>query len=133
MENTMAAVGVLSSQIGAATLSHWIIVGAQKWTKLTWISEHTKTVNWVARLLTSGVSTVGITWVWGGVSGGGHTLTIAIPSMTVVVLALWHWFIQIGIQHGWGNLLEGVNPQNIAKIVAQVMAQQPPASEPAKP
>jgi hypothetical protein len=96
---------LLSTEIGAAAVSAYAIQLAQKWSKLPWITEHTSQINFYARLLTSGVAALGVSWVWGDVAGGGHSLVISIPPAIVILHGLWHWFVQYAVQHGWGNLL----------------------------
>jgi hypothetical protein len=106
----MAATGLLSTQIGAAAVSAYAIQLLQRWSKAPWITEHTKGINVAARLVTSVVATLGVSWAWGDISNGGHTLLITIPSAVDLLHAAWHIFVQYAIQHGWGNLLNP-NPQ----------------------
>lgn len=96
---------VLGTEIGAAAVSAYAMQLAQKWSKLPWITEHTAEINVYVRIITSGVAALGVSWVWGDVTGGGHSLTIAIPPVAVILHGLWHWFVQYAIQHGWGNML----------------------------
>ncbi len=103
----MANPSLLSTQIGAAAVCAYAIQLAQRWSKLPWITEHTTQINTIARLVTSGVAAAGVSWAWGDLSGGGHSLTIALPSGAAFLAGLWHWFVQYAVQHGWGNLLSG--------------------------
>jgi hypothetical protein len=107
MENLMANPSLLSTQIGAAAVCAYGIQLAQKWSKLPWITAHPSQMNMIARLITSGVAALGVSWAWGDMTGGGHMLSISIPSGTAIVAGLWHWFVQYAVQHGWGNLLSG--------------------------
>jgi len=96
---------LLSNQIGAAAVSAYLVHAAQKWTKLPWITEHTTQINTVVRVLTSGISTLGISYAWSTDSSGTHHLDFSIPTLAVALVSLWHWFTQYAIQHGWGSLL----------------------------
>lgn len=115
----MAAPSMLGTSIGAAAVCSYAIQLAQKWTRLPWITEHTAGINMAARIVTSGLAAIGVSWAWGDLSGGGHSLTLSIPSGAAILVGLWHWFQQYAIQHGWGNLLsqpitqkaEGVTPR----------------------
>ena len=101
----MAAPSMLGTQIGAAAVAAYAIQLAQKWSKLPWITEHTAGINIAARVITSGVAALGVSWAWGDLSGGGHSLTLTIPSGATILVGMWHWFQQYAVQHGWGNLL----------------------------
>lgn len=96
---------VLSTEIGAAAVSAYAVQLAQKWSKLPWITEHTAQINFYVRLATSGLAALGVSYAWGDLAGGGHTLTFTIPTVAVLLHGLWHWFVQFAVQHGWGNLL----------------------------
>jgi hypothetical protein len=124
MEIPMAASGVLSTQIGAAAVSAYAIQLLQKWGKTPWITEHTTGINAAARVVTSFVAAIGVSWAWGDLSSGGHTLTIAIPSSAALLAGLWHWFVQYAVQHGWGNLLS-------APITAKAESAAPTVTKPA--
>jgi hypothetical protein len=118
MENFMTNPSLLSTQIGAAAVCAYAIQLLQRWSKTPWITEHTAAINTMARLATSAIAAVGVSYAWGDIAGGGHTLTFSLPSGTAFVAGLWHWFVQYAVQHGWGNLLsqpitakaEGVAP-----------------------
>jgi hypothetical protein len=105
MDISVANPSMLGTQIGAAAVCAYAIQLAQKWSKLPWITEHTASINMWARIFTSGVAALGVSWAWGDLSGGGHSLTIALPSGAAFLAGLWHWFQQYAVQHGWGNLL----------------------------
>jgi hypothetical protein len=101
----MSNPSMLSTQIGAAAVCAYAIQLAQKWSKLPWITAHTQGINMAARAITSGVAALGVSWAWGDIAGGGHTLSFMIPSGATILGGLWHWFVQFAVQHGWGNLL----------------------------
>jgi len=101
----MSNPSMLGTQIGAAAVCAYAIQFLQRWSKIPWITEHTAGINTAARIVTSGIAALGVSWAWGDLSGGGHSLTIAIPSGATILYGLWHWFQQYAVQHGWGNLL----------------------------
>lgn len=123
---------VLSTEIGAAAVAAYAIQLAQRWSKLPWITEHTAEMNVIARLITSGVAAVGVSFVWGDLASGGHTLTFTIPPLMILlqntIHGLWHWFVQYAVQHGWGNLLSQPMTQK-----AEGIAPAPPAVVPHTP
>jgi len=103
----MDATTLLGSQVGAAAACSYILNLAQRAKALPWITAHTTQINMVARILLSGIATLGISWVWApAAADGGHTLTITIPSLMAIILALWHWFCQFAFQHIVGKTLD---------------------------
>jgi hypothetical protein len=101
----MSNPSMLSTQIGAAAVCAYAIQLAQRWSKIPWITEHTAGINAIARVVTSGFAALGVSYAWGDLAGGGHTLSFMLPSGAGFVAGLWHWFTQYAVQHGWGNLL----------------------------
>jgi|SRR5579859_5712209 len=114
---TPDATTLLGSQVGAAAACAYIINLLQMWSKTPWITAHTKYVNIAVRALLSGGAYVGISHVWSPSTTGGGVLTITIPSLTVIVIGVWHWFCQYAFTHVVGTTLEskqappqGANP-----------------------
>lgn len=93
------------TQMTAGAGCAYLLQLLQKWAKIPWITEHTHAINIAARAVMSGAAALGISSVWSPVDGGGHTLTITIPSAMVILHGLWMWFGQYALQHGWGQVL----------------------------
>jgi hypothetical protein len=100
---------ILSSVTAAAACS-FLLDRIQKSEKLPWISAHTTTINTVAKLVMSGLSTIGIAHAWTPSVAGGGTLVLTIPALPVIAVGLWHWFGQFAIQHGFGQIISPSAP-----------------------
>jgi hypothetical protein len=103
----MDATTLLGSQVGAAAACSYILNLAQRAKSLPWITAHTTEMNIAARAVMALFTTLGLSYVWSPSTDGGHTLTIAIPSLMTAVLGLWHWFCQFAFQHIVGQTLGG--------------------------
>lgn len=123
---------LLSTQIGAAAVCAYLVQLLQKWSKAPWITEHTAGINAAVRIVTSGFAALGVSWAWGDISNGGHTLTFTIPAGTVILAGLWHWFTQYAVQHGWAKLFQVGEPTQTQLPLIAAPAGQPPLIEPSK-
>ena len=54
--------------------------------------------NRIASILLAGVGAIGIGYTWAPNPNGGHVLTIAIPTLSVMALGAWHWLNQYVMQ-----------------------------------
>lgn len=100
----MTATSPLETSIYAGAASAYIIQFLQKWPKTPWITDHTKWITAGIRIGLSGASALGVSWAWGGLEGGGHSLTITIPALSVIFVGLWHWFGQYALTHLAGGV-----------------------------
>lgn len=110
---SMDATTLLSSQLGAAAGTAYIVNFLQKSSYFSWISTHTKTINKVVRATLALAVTIGITYVWAPATGGAHVLTLNIPSWIDLGHGTWHWFCQYAFTHAIGAQFdEHVSPPN---------------------
>lgn len=100
------ATTLLTSQIGAAAACSYVLNLLQRWSRLPWITEHTKVINVIVRAVLAGAATLGISKAWTPTTGGGGVLMISIPPFAVLVQATWHWFSQYALTHLAGSALE---------------------------
>lgn len=110
-----ATSSLLASQIGAGAASAYIINLLQAWKRTPWISAHTAGVNIVLRSGLTLAATLGISWQWSAAPvADTHILAIMIPSGTVLLHGLWHWFNQYAIAHWVGSSLQ--KPAELAQV-----------------
>jgi hypothetical protein len=83
----------------------FIVQLLQKAKQVPWITEHTTAINIALKASLSFFATLGISHAWNPSAGGGGQLTFDIPSMSVLMIGLWHWFGQFAVMHGFGQLL----------------------------
>jgi hypothetical protein len=94
-------INVLFSQLTWGAAFAYLLLLAQKWEKLPWVTQHTAGISAVVRAVLAGIATIGISVSW---NGAAHSLTISNLSFPVIASGLWHWFGQYALQHGWGQL-----------------------------
>lgn len=102
----MEATSTLQTSLYAGAASAYIVQFLQKWSKTPWITDHTKWVTVGVRLTLACVSAAGVSWAWAAKDGGGHTLTIAIPGLTSLLIGVWHLFGQYATTHAFGGVLK---------------------------
>lgn len=102
----MDATTLLSSQFGAAVGSQYLLSLLQKWSKASWITEHTTGINIAVRAGLAFFATLGINWAWSPTTSGGHMISIAIPSGVELMHGGWHWFSQFALTHWIGATFE---------------------------
>lgn len=69
----------------------------QKW--FPWLKqEGTAALNRAAAIATSGMAALGITYAFTVVPGGGHVLSINIPSLATMGVFLWAWAKSFAVQ-----------------------------------
>lgn len=95
----------ITSSLTAAAACAFFLQLIQKTKYVPWITEHTKEINIGAKLLLSGLATLGISHAWNPSTGGGGVLMFTVPPLSVILIGLWHWFGQFAIQHGFGQVL----------------------------
>jgi hypothetical protein len=93
------------TQITAGAGCAYILQLLQKWEKLPWVTAHTTVINHAIRAVMSGAAVLGISSAWSPSTGGGHVLTITIPSAIVILHGAWTWFGQFALTHGFSQLL----------------------------
>jgi len=112
---------VLSSLTAAAACSMALDFAQKNKSRyFTWISAHTTKINLAAKLIMSGAATIGIAHVWAPATGGGGTLTLTIPPLSVIAIACYHWFGQFAIQHGFGRIISPSTPSPDVKTLPPV-------------
>jgi hypothetical protein len=95
----------LPTSLGVAIVMGYILDWVKRLQSLPKINYYTTKLNSWIRLLMAFGGTVGISWTWSALPGGGHTWTWTIPTATVLLASLWHIAVQYGAQHGWEILL----------------------------
>jgi hypothetical protein len=78
---------------------------AKRLNSLPKINYYSNKLNSWIRLIATGAATVGVSWTWSSLPGGGHQWVWTIPTGVVIATGLWHWAVQYGMQHGWEILL----------------------------
>jgi hypothetical protein len=97
--NTLApAAPTIPTSVGVAILSAYLLDFAKRTKAIPWVSYYTSKLNVAARIVLSGIGTLGVSWVWSP-AGTGHQLLINIPAWSVVIAGLWHWATSYGVQH----------------------------------
>jgi len=92
---------LLFTQVTAGAACAYVLRLIQRWDKLPWVTQHTKTISMWFRIVMSFAATVGIGFQWNGTA---HSLLITGLSFPVVALGVWHWFGQYALQHEWGQV-----------------------------
>lgn len=67
----------------------------QQFPKINYYS--TKLNTWI-RLAMTGLATVGVSWTWSSTTNGGHQWIWNLPAWTVLLIGIWHWATQYGMQ-----------------------------------
>jgi len=101
---------ILSSVTAAAACS-MLLDRIQKSKLIPWVNAHSTSINLTAKLVMSGLATIGIAHAWTPAVTGGGTLVLTIPSLPVIGIGLWHWFGQFAIQHGFGQIISPDPPK----------------------
>jgi hypothetical protein len=97
--NLSANSPVLPTSVGVAVISAYVLHLAKCAKSLPKINFYSTKLNAIIRAGMSGIGTIGISLSWAAAASGGGTVSIAIPSLGVLLAGLWHWAVQFGIQH----------------------------------
>ena len=126
-----------SSSVAAAHLSStFLVVGGMQWLKKAkWfplIKDGQKILNRVVSIAAAGAIQLGITYAWAPATtgAGGHTLTVVIPSASVLMVGAFHWASQYIYQETGYTTLSAL--QAVVDLAKLLKAAAPPAA-PAKP
>ena len=94
MPDPNAVSNVLSTQVAAAAATVWIMqtLKSAKWFPL--LQHGQKIASRAASVIAAFFITVGIGYTWNRNVDGSHVLILAIPTTTVLVFGIWHWFQQ---------------------------------------
>jgi len=116
---------VLPTSVGVAVISAYVMHLLKAAKSVPKISFATTKLNAVLRAIMSGVGTIGISLSWAASATGGGTVSLAIPSLAVLLTGLWHWAVQFGIQHFSEGALQMMRQlSEIAKQAASQAEQQ---------
>jgi hypothetical protein len=116
MASTFLTVG------GMQVLKNW------KWFPL--IQKGKTALNRIFSIIVAGAVTLGISYVWNTLPGGGHTILITIPTTSALLIGAFHWAsLYIYNETGY-TFLSGA--QALA-IIARSIETPPTAAEPAHP
>lgn len=88
----------IPTSVGVAFVMAYALDFLKRVEQVPKINYYTTKLNSWLRLLTSGIGTLGVSWVWSA-AGAGHQLLITIPAWSVLGAGLWHWAISYGTQH----------------------------------
>lgn len=104
--NTLApSSSTLPTSLGVAIVMGYILDYAKRLNRIPKINYYTNMLNSWIRLIMAFGGTIGISWTWSAIPGGGHTWTWTIPTASILLASLWHVAVQYGAQHGWEILL----------------------------
>lgn len=114
VNSTLApAAPTLPTSAGVAIVFGYLLDLLKRLKSLPQINYYTVKLNTVLRILLSGIGTLGVSWSWSA-AGAGHQLLITIPAWTALVVGIWHWGVQYGMQHGFEILLQA--RQNVPAV-----------------
>ena len=99
----MDATTLLSSQLGAAAASAYILNWMKDSAKIPWISAHTTQINKLVRAGMAIAATIGISFAWNPTEG---TLLISGVHLVTILQGGWHAFQQYAYTHWIGAALE---------------------------
>jgi hypothetical protein len=120
----------IPTSVSAAIVLGYLLDTAKRLKQLPKINYYSTQLNTWLRLVLTGVATLGISWTWSAVTGGGHQWVINIPAGSVLLAGMWHWATQYGLQHGWEILLAQrpvAQKAMVAQAAGQGQAAQPQA------
>jgi hypothetical protein len=89
---------VIPTSVGVAILLAYAMDYAKRLEKLPRVSYYSNKVNTWLRFASSGIGTLGVSWVWSA-AGTAHQLLITIPAFSALVAGLFHWAASYGLQH----------------------------------
>jgi len=87
-----------TSTFAASAVVVFVLQILKKWQKIPWINQESAKLNRVLAVVLSGISALGVTWVFTPAVNGGHVITITIPSLVAIVGAAWIWLKSFAIQ-----------------------------------
>jgi hypothetical protein len=96
---------ILFTHLTSAAALAYLMQILQSWKAVPWVTRDTTKINTILRAVLAAGATVGIGVAWTSSAGGGHQLTIAIPSIGALAHAAFSAFGQYALQHGWENIL----------------------------
>ena len=111
---------ILGDQVGVSVL----VVGVLQWLKrqtwFPWITEHTDGLNRAVALAAAFLTSAGFQFAIDGGWQTGGTLTITIPSLTVIFSFLLHAAAQGGIQETLYRVAVKPKPMEVTGIVTEI-------------
>ena len=100
------------THLTSAAAFAYILMWAQRWEKLPWITQEAQRITVIFRVFLAVVSSAGISMAWSGDSTAGWHVSIAIPPVTIMGKVAFHAFGQYALQHGWFKLFQLPEGQN---------------------
>ena len=116
---------LITTQVGAAAASSYILNFVQRWRKIPWVTSHTAGINMVIRGALALVATIGISWQW---NAADHTLLISGLSLMAILHGCWSWFTQYAMTHGFGSLFDAAQAKPVAEAMG--VSQDQPVQKP---
>jgi hypothetical protein len=111
----------LPTSVGVAIFFGYILDLLKRLKFFPKINYYSVKLNIIIRVVLSGFGTLGISWAWSK-SGNGNQLSILLPAWSVLILGIWHWAVQYGMQDAFEQLLR-------LKASLLVIPPQPPSTE----
>jgi hypothetical protein len=112
---------VLPTSVGVAVISAYIMHLLKAAKSVPKVSFATTKLNAIIRAIMSGIGTIGISLSWAAAATGGGTVSIAVPSLGVLLAGLWHWAVQYGLQHFSEGTLQMM--RQLSEIAKQAASQ----------